>query len=280
MNLIPIYLVIVNAGGNINACDVFFDKDIAFIEAISRGMKLTRSEYIRKNPSKQVDEKGQSYWTILDINTHSIVIMERIINKDSLTTLNVPLNGDSEISKTLPMCNGPVGPTRSVYDIIRGATGSVHHSFSPTKGYVVMQCKNGIVAPVIVLNKQAEDKVKPDTLADLIDDPFAPELPAGWDINNKPITIGQFLKDPQSYKDLEEVSENHLFALVIARLNKRANYKGFILPHNTFGYISSLIKDEVIDELKERTSLGWEIRDTEILELKKFIDEQVFKAFP
>ncbi len=305
MNLIPIYLVIVNASSNIHACEVFFDKDVAFSEAFHLGMKLPRYENFRKNPSKQTDEKGQVYWVALDTNTHTIVIMERFINQNDLNAFVGPQGSNLKDNHVfgatytmVPFHGGTTGPTGQMvsatslgsiggsgYEVpkgipndlersstgysgldLRGVTGATSPFYVKPKGYVVMKCNNGIMEPVVVPYGSAAQKPDPKP----VDDAFSMDLPAGWDFNNKPITIGQFLKDPQSYKDLADFSEDHLFALAIARLNKRPHYCGD----------GNLSKDEVISELKSKTPLGWEIRDQEILALENFINTEFNKAFP
>lgn len=275
---ITIYIVVTDAGGNINECDLFFNKDVAFNDAIEKAKKYTYTQFVNYNPLKQTDFKGQAYWILLDTLTKSVVVFERLVDvKDlsksieieqkNITGLQGPTKDDI---KNIICATGPQGPTKD-YEPINSSFGATFSSFRmiPKKGYVVMKPNdNGVVEPVVIRPSNFTGSCTQMP----IDDPFAPELPAGWNKDDKPILIKDVLLDPQNYKDLANCSEDQLFALIIARLNKRNNYQSYVSISG-----KKYCKSEVLTELNNQTILGWEVRDFEIEKLENFINENANK---
>jgi len=85
------------------------------------------------------------------------------------------------------------------------------------------------------------------------DNPMDPELPAGWDYDDKPIRMKDLLVDPASVKPTSSLTKDQRYALAIARVSKR--------PHlSCWPYTNQ--RDALFD-LKGRTALGQQIVEEE-----------------
>jgi hypothetical protein len=104
------------------------------------------------------------------------------------------------------------------------------------------------------------------------DDPFAPDLPAGWSSKGRPLKIIDFLQDPHSYQDLSFISDDMVRALVCARIVKRPYYKC-----NMDTTFFSHSKDKVLQEIKDQTDFGNQVVDYEVKILEDFINNNVNK---
>lgn len=95
-------------------------------------------------------------------------------------------------------------------------------------------------------------------------------LPAGWNLDDKAILLGQFLDDPDNVKDpLFELSEDQKWALVTARIRKSPNFA--MIPEGLSGYIPSRI--DSLKAVEDRTDLGMKIRNADIKKLHTLLSE-------
>jgi hypothetical protein len=72
-----------------------------------------------------------------------------------------------------------------------------------------------------------------------LDDPFEESLPAGWNWDNKPITMQDLYNDPFCIKPTSQLTKVQQWALTKARVSKRPNYS-VLLPLGTFVQSSAL----------------------------------------
>ena len=185
---IAIYIVVTDAGGNINECDLFFNKDLAFDDAIEKAKKYTYTQFVNYNPLKQTDFKEQAYWIMLDTNTKSVVVFERLVDvKDLSKSIEIEqkniigLQGPTkdDIKNIICCATGPQGPTN--YEPINSSFGATFSSFRmiPKNGYVVMKPNaNGVVEPEEAIRYAARVLVQQlSVFADLESTPIPKEKP-------------------------------------------------------------------------------------------------------
>ncbi len=101
------------------------------------------------------------------------------------------------------------------------------------------------------------------------DNPFDPELPGGFTVNDKPLFIKD-LKD-LNFKYDYQLTEDQKWALVVARVSKRPS---FIYPiiGTSYDQLKSLVA------LKAKNAMGLEIRDVEIAVLANYYWELADEA--
>lgn len=125
------------------------------------------------------------------------------------------------------------GDLTGTFDLtgIFGATGPQGVQGSPKA--TEPQCQKGIPGVTGVLGPQRDSFVFPPKLSDSpaatlpawhLDDPNEPNLPAGWDYNNKPITMKNVIDDPFVARETDELSRAQQWALAKARISKRPQY--------------------------------------------------------
>ena len=89
-------------------------------------------------------------------------------------------------------------------------------------------------------------------------------LPAGWNVDDKPILMGQLLDNPDSIKDpLLESTEEQKWALVKARIRKSPHFA--IIPDGLSGYVPS--RNDALKAVEDRSDLGVRIRNADIQRL-------------
>jgi hypothetical protein len=283
--------------GEIKALEVFEYHlvDRAFARAKELATENAwNSDYVKANSNAVLEANGDPSWVFLNTNAYLVkVTCTKII--ESLDS------GVSSGAYGPSFATGPCGamqfgvtgasPMPRADVKLGGATGPVRvldgYYTPPSKGYVVMQFNkdSGNVEPVVVRRDltahQGVQAVGPTgsgcypdraPLVQPKDDPFDRELPAGWNLSGKPIKIGNLLDYPQDVKDFLDVTEEQLFAVIYARISKRPNYSCHL--NNTFFTYS---RDKVLSELKDQTTLGWQIRDFELELLEDFINENANK---
>lgn len=92
------------------------------------------------------------------------------------------------------------------------------------------------------------------------------DLPAGWDLNNKPILESQVKLDPWYVKLILELSDQQRKALVIARIKKSNNNYTIYLP--CVGYVNKVF---TLQEINDNAIYAQEIIDFECEKLDKLI---------
>ena len=91
----------------------------------------------------------------------------------------------------------------------------------------------------------------------LVDNAMDPTLPAGWTYDGKPIRMDVLLSDAENVKCVNSLTIDQQFALAIARVSKRPN----------FSYVTDigvLIQSSALSELKNRTSYGYQVMESEM----------------
>lgn len=126
--------------------------------------------------------------------------------------------------------------------------------------------------------------IKSDVLADVAPDPapvhipaYDPldrSLPAGFDLNNRPILMGQLLDDPYKAKAPENLTLPQQWALVIARAKKEPDWR--TLPKGYSGFAPH--SDVALPELEAKTSFGELIMQGEIALLQSIYDDAMLAA--
>lgn len=94
-------------------------------------------------------------------------------------------------------------------------------------------------------------------------------LPAGWNVDEKPILLGQFLDDPDNVKDpLFELTEDQKWALVKARIRKS--------PHFAVD-LSGMIpaRDIALKAVEDQTDFGRKVRDADLQKLSGLLSELI-----
>jgi hypothetical protein len=95
-------------------------------------------------------------------------------------------------------------------------------------------------------------------------------LPAGWDINNKPIAMGALLDNPGFVKDhLLDLSDAEKWALVTARIRKSPHFA--VTPKGYSGYIPS--RNDALKAVEDRSDLGTKVRDADLEKLHELRKE-------
>lgn len=125
---------------------------------------------------------------------------------------------------------------------------------------------------VFVINKQVTscnssttDPAKESSL----DDPYHSALPAGWDYNNKPITMEYLLKFPYDVKPYSTLTEAQKWALSKARIAKRPHYT--FVPNN----VGKVYQLSALKEINNKSYLGELISSNEINVLEAYVDHLI-----
>ena len=98
-------------------------------------------------------------------------------------------------------------------------------------------------------------------LSTRLDNPTDRSLPAGWDYNNKPITMETLINNPYCAVLPDDLTQAQQKALVIARIRKRPHF----VSKNLFS------RDEALDHIKFNTSHAQQIIDQELQWLTDYI---------
>lgn len=108
------------------------------------------------------------------------------------------------------------------------------------------------------------------------DDPYADNLPGGWSYpDNKPITMKQLKDGNIAYRYLNELSQEQLWALAVARVAKRPNVL-FLINPNLYPACDKLGlygQKYALEELKAKTSTGIVIRNMELEHLYSWLGD-------
>lgn len=100
------------------------------------------------------------------------------------------------------------------------------------------------------------------------------KLPAGFDLNNKPILMGDMLDDPYRAKAPENLTTHQKWALVIARAKKDPDWR--TLPKGYSGYCPHA--EVALPELEARTQFGELIMEGEIATLQGIYDDAMLRV--
>lgn len=98
-------------------------------------------------------------------------------------------------------------------------------------------------------------------------------MPAGFDLNNKPILMGTLLDDPYSVKGPENLTTHQKWALVIARARKNPDWR--TLPKGYSGYAPHAAS--ALPELEAKSPFGELIMEGEIDTLQAIYDDALLK---
>lgn len=102
------------------------------------------------------------------------------------------------------------------------------------------------------------------------DDPEDPNLPGGWDNNNKPITMGYVASNPYDVQDYDYLSYNKQVALVVSRISKRPKFS--VMAHPRF---VKLTQAEALMEIKAGSLIGETVVAQEIEWLVDYLDDKL-----
>jgi hypothetical protein len=303
MNIGYCYMLIVYNNNELLAYNIYdpIYPSSAFDDAISAAKKIDC--IYNSSPPAVIDKDGTAMWKFLDNGRQFVyLIYKRIFSRRTvINTVPTGPCGPIGVTGSTGAYNPAVtsGMLQTTF-ALAGDTGCAAHypqMDGKPKGYVVMECDkdgnmkavvvkrdvaahtpvvvaDGYVAPTSIVTPPFSGATGPcgytcDRTPDPIvkDDPFANSLPVGWNLGNKPITIQDLKNYPDDIKDFSDCSENQLFGLIIARINKRPNYVCHL--DNAFFTYS---KDRVLTELKTQSQLGWQIRDFELEALENFVN--------
>lgn len=131
-----------------------------------------------------------------------------------------------------------------------------------------LQSKSVFVLSKEITSSNAVNDTDPAKVSAL-DDPYHNSLPAGWNYNNKPITMEYLSKFPYDVKPYATLTDAQKWALTKARVTKRPYYS-FIA--NIFGKVHQL---KALQEINAKSYLGELISSNEINVLETHVSHLI-----
>ena len=247
-----VFVVVATRDSEIEVCEAF-----SGLAALGRAFQLAsdksgrgRTDLFNHSPSEETLPDGSRRWVFMETNRQSVVVFYREI-VDALMDSRDPnkLIGGLPSTKDVPKDLVPSGfgshHVMKDFPLVYPPRGTLHID----DGYVLLCDDNPLPPPFDFMDKT---------------------LPAGWNLDDKAILMGQFLDDPDNVKDpLFELSEEQKWALVKARIRKSPHFA--VIPDGLSGYIPS--HNDALKFVENQTSLGKKIRDADIKRLHNLLND-------
>lgn len=229
-----VYVVIVtNMLSEVEVCEVYAGVQ----SALGRAFHLATAHagnptFVNASPEEEKLEDGTVRWAFLDTNKVFVGVLFKHIEA-SMNARNTRLDA-VKAAPTVPAFNPPA----HINYIDDGYQGhSIDVEFDEPEPTPTLNELNQIVS------KSTLD----------FDD-----MPAGWFLDGRPARMKDLKANPASIKDFAyELTEDEEWALIIARITKRCKIYKMV---NGF----TEVMEKAIEELKNKTPVGLEIRNTEI----------------
>lgn len=126
---------------------------------------------------------------------------------------------------------------------------------------------SGIPLNKVNVDREIVSDNVPVTLAD-------PNLPGGWDYQNKPVLMKTLIENTLSVKETSKLTEHQRWALVKARIAKRPKFNVLI---NFYVYMQSAALQCLGNTPSEANNFGWDIVSHECVWLDQFRKDQCIK---
>ena len=260
-----VFVVVVTRDSEVEVCEAF-----SGLAALGRAFQLAsdksgrgRTDLFNHSPSEETLPDGSRRWVFMETNKQSVVVHYREV-VDALLDSRDPNNVIGGLSnvKDVPKDVVPTGaskmsvPTIPARGTLHGAPiHDPHHSISLKDGY-----------QWIYDYKYFKPTPPPFDFMDR-------SLPAGWNVDEKPILMGQFLDDPDNAKDpLFELTEEQKWALVKARIRKSPHF-----AVDLSGMVPS--RDIALKAVEDRTDFGMKVRNADIKRLHDLLCDLIDGSF-
>ena len=242
---------------------LFDDFFLAWNKAVgmANASALNAHYLINENPPQVKNSDGQAEWKFLNSNVRDV----RLIEIDYEEKAVGPIGSDARIIHT-----SSTGSAPNIFNTL-----SFRDGYAAPASFIGASGCTGPCGPCAAIGATGsymDGTPIPPYKAPPMDDPFADNLPAGWNLGNQPITIAQLKAYPADIKDMLDLNDEQLWALVIARIQKRVNYKCHIPLFGRTGNKYSPLREEVLVNLKLRNAFAFNVRDFELEQLENFIN--------
>lgn len=298
-----VHIVVALHEGEVERCEVFSTVQVALGRAfqIANDKANSHKDWVNSSPNEEKLEDGSIRRVFLEtskqkVALYSCTVSEALLSqKDPMSIVNTPMVDitkqrdvarESFIDK---MFGGWWGKSASSVPGVTGASPAVmprgaSGGIGPTGPMGVVGEPSpvsvvGVTGPIGATGYSMSNPCNEIVITEPQDVVGFPnydsqdlKLPAGWFHNNKPALMSDLLDDPFNVRDPSFLNEDQKWALITARIRKSQK---FVVMY-PLGCV--LDQDQVMEELKNRTSLGLKLRDAEIQALHDLREDRMLTS--
>jgi hypothetical protein len=261
-----VYTVLAVSKGHITVVETYAGVQ----SAITRGWHVAtelasqNTDWVSVSPSEEKLPGGIIRWVFLDTSLNYVAVYFSHI-EESLKSRKDRLSLADRIGSTLND-DGSIKP-EALTGEFGGITFTLPRTVPSLADVKASDVPRGFDPEDVVI--VGDEQLAPTPAYNMFDR----TLPAGFDLNNRPILMGQLLDDPYSVKGPENLTTHQKWALVIARARKNPNW--CTLPKGYSGYAPHA--SVALPELEQKTAFGELIMEGEISALQTIYDDAMLK---